>query len=66
MKPCAFYDWDEAAARDRLTYPVEECENKCGSCGFNPTAAEKRIERVREEWQKRQRECRQSRCEKLS
>ncbi len=47
MRPCAFYDWDEAAARDRLTYPAD-CQMQCGKCGFNPDVAESRIERVRQ------------------
>lgn len=50
MKPCAFYDWDEAAARDRLTHPVADCQMQCGGCGFNPNVSDRRIEKVRQEW----------------
>ena len=50
MKPCAFYDWDEAAARDRLTCPLPCCEMLCGTCGFNPDVALARIEKVRQQW----------------
>ena len=51
MLPCAFYDWDEAAARDRLTHPVDNCQMECDRCGFNPAAAKARIERMRQIWQ---------------
>ena len=49
MKPCAYYDWDEAAARDRLTIPVSECSMQCAVCGFNPSVADRRIEKARAE-----------------
>lgn len=47
MKPCAFYDWDDAADCDRLTNPTDNCGMQCGSCGFNPSVADRRIEKVR-------------------
>lgn len=52
MKPCAFYDWDDAAARDRLAHPTDSCQMQCGICGFNPNVADRRIERWRREWQR--------------
>lgn len=52
MKPCAYYDWDEAAARDRLKTPVDNCDMQCGTCGFNPAAADKRLEDWRRTWQR--------------
>lgn len=47
MKPCAYFDYDEAAARDRLTIPVNQCPKQCDMCGFNPAVADKRIEAAR-------------------
>ena len=47
MKPCAYFDYDEAAARDRLTIPVNECTMQCAVCGFNPAVADRRIETAR-------------------
>ena len=49
MKPCAYFDWDEAAARDRLTVPVDDCAMQCGTCGFNPRTADKRVQKARRE-----------------
>jgi hypothetical protein len=49
MKPCAYFDWDEAAARDRLTVPVDDCSMQCGTCGFNPRIADKRVQKARRE-----------------
>ena len=49
MKPCAFYDWDDAADRGRLTHPTKNCDMQCAVCGFNPAVADRRLEKVRRE-----------------
>ena len=51
MRPCEYYDWDEAAARDRQMLPVNECQMQCGRCGFNPAVADLRLERIKKSWQ---------------
>lgn len=59
MKPCAYFDYDEAAARDRLTIPVNQCPKQCAVCGFNPAVADKRTETIRKEIRRRAAEMRE-------
>lgn len=47
MKPCTYYDYDEAAARDRRAWPVHDCAMQCAACGFNPSVADKRLNEKR-------------------
>ena len=54
MKPCAYYDYDDAAARDRLTHPADNCDMQCGGCGFNPVVADKRLKEWRRAWRKKE------------
>lgn len=54
MKPCAYYDYDDAAARDRLCCPVDNCDMQCGGCGFNPAVMDKRLEEWRRERRKKE------------
>jgi hypothetical protein len=53
MKPCAFYDWDDAADRDRLAHPTDNCDMQCATCGFNPAVMDKRLAEWRRAWQEK-------------
>lgn len=52
--PCVFTSFSSRYQKDIEVYPAVFCTFNCDSCGWNPTVAEKRLQKVRDELKARE------------
>ncbi len=47
--PCSYEAWDEVRHKNVQVFPAVNCAYHCGTCGWNPEIAKKRVEKMQAE-----------------
>ena len=47
--PCSYEAWDEVRRKNIQVFPAVNCAYHCGTCGWNPEIAKKRVEKMQAE-----------------
>ncbi len=51
--PCSYEAWDDLKRKDVTMYPPIRCDLECSRCGWNPEVQARRIEKLKQNLQKK-------------